>query len=766
MASTSKTRRRRLKQQQLQRRNEPLLQMMTRDSIGIREGTFDDESRTVDATLASEASTLVAVEDHRGRKRAVEEVLLMSGIALPEQVPLLDSHDMTTVQKVLGSIRNFRIHSDISVKAGEPRIRGLDGQVSFTKQPEGESAFQKYKEGHLRDVSIGYLPVERKVLRRGQVLEIEGRTFTGPKIIVTKWKLKEGSVLPMGADSRTRLRNEPSILEDLTMDETLLATLESRGMPKGLEGQEAIDWLTSNRENLLVPEKTSTPPVVPDGIEKRALDEEAIMRIFTTALTAQEERREEFRLEVRDIAAVAGVEVREEWNGLKDVTEVRKAVIEARQEFTQNADPIFGDIRFSDSQPVDRGVDGIRHALLTRSLANCTMDGDLIERKLAECPWGGDAVQAAERASHQMRAADAAKDYRHFTLMDLASRCLMIDGFNLRGAPRDRIAYAALGFIEQSGLQLRSGYGAALHTTGSFANLTLDAINKSMQTGAEEFPATWEGPMRRGTSVQNFKTIHRLRAGAIPNLKVWVDGTQPDQAKFTDADEPYAVEAYSVDVAFSYRTLIDDDMDELSRTPQQMGLAASRTVNAVAWSKVTGNANMSDLQPLFLASPTGLRKRGNLLTGAGVPTVITLQDLGVLMEQMRGENTPEGIEADDILGIRPVYLIGPSALRTTIMQLVNSVADPAAPHGNVSNPGQSYIPIIEPLLDTDSATAWYLFAAPQQVSTVEVTFLEGQDTPAIIQWTEPSTLSRIYKVLQTFAAKALNHRGVAKHAGA
>jgi len=742
--------------------------MMTRDSIGIREDTFDEDSRTVDATLASEAPTLVAVTGSNGKKRAIEEVLLMSGLELPEQVTLLDSHDSGSVQKVLGSIRNFRIHDNIPVGPGEPRLRGLDGQVTFTRQPEGESAFQKYKERHLTDVSIGYIVNERKILRRGEVFEIEGRTFTGPKTIALKWTLREGSVLPMGADSRTRLRNDPSIIEDITMDAQLVSLLENRGMPSGLDSQEALDWLAEHRDEVFTSKTAPPTPPPPSGDDgqSRGLNDDSILRVVALALTEREEHIETFRAEVVDIAAVAGVEVREEWYGLKDIKEVRKVVVAARQEFAQHADPMMGEIRFSDSQPADRGVDGIRHALLSRILRNCTSDEELIERKLADCSWGGESVQAAERKSHQLRAQDAAKDYRHFSLMDLASRCLMIDGFSLRGAAKDRIAYAALGFYEQSGLQQRSGYGAALHTTGSFANLTLDAINKSMQTGAEEFPSTWEGPMRRGESVQDFKTIHRLRVGAIPNLKVWVDNTQPDQAKFTDADEPYAVESRSVDVAFSYRTLINDDKDALSRTPQQMGQAAARTVNAVAWSKVTGNADMSDLQALFLATPTGLRQRGNLLTGAGVPSVATLQDLGLLIEQMRGENTPEGEESDDILGLRPVYLIGPSALRTTIMQLVNSTADPDAGNSNVFNPGQSYIPVIEPLLDSDSATAWYLFASPQQISTVEVTFLEGQESPVIIQWTEPSTLSRIYKVLQTFEAKALNHRGMAKHAGA
>jgi hypothetical protein len=76
------------------------------------------------------------------------------------------------------------------------------------------------------------------------------------------------------------------------------------------------------------------------------------------------------------------------------------------------------------------------------------------------------------------------------------------------------------------------------------------------------------------------------------------------------------------------------------------------------------------------------------------------------------------------------------------------------------------VPIIEPLLDADSATAFYLFAEPNRVDTVEVTFLQGQEVPQIRSVLSEEKLSMTYYVLQSVGAKALNHRGVQKHAGA
>jgi hypothetical protein len=170
---------------------------------------------------------------------------------------------------------------------------------------------------------------------------------------------------------------------------------------------------------------------------------------------------------------------------------------------------------------------------------------------------------------------------------------------------------------------------------------------------------------------------------------------------------------------------------------------------------------------LFLETPAGNRKRKNLTTGSATPTVLTVQTLSNLMSQMRGLNTPEGNESSDILNIQPVYIIGPTALRTTIMQLVKSSADPAASgNSGIYNPAQGLMPVFEPLLDASSTTAFYLFASPSQVDTIEVSFLQGQETPVINDYVDEATWSRKVTVVQSFAAKAVDHRGVQRHDGA
>ena len=734
--------------------------MLTRPrSLVLRAESIDEESRTVRATIATEAPVRVFDFD----EGQIDEVLLMSGVELPDQVSLLDSHDRSTVAAVLGSIRNFDKES--TVVDGDETFKSLDASISFSTTREGDSAFTKTKEKHLRDMSIGYSVKTRRNIKRGEKETIDGREFTGPVSVVTRWSLKEGSVTAVGADHRTKLRKHPESTKGITMDKALRAALESKGMDSAFNDQEAIEWLSENRAEVFKGDKKDPPSTPPKNTPAEDGDSDAKLRLFVKEENKrQKDIATDFRRDVAALANLAGVDVQPEWNELDSLADAQAAVAEAKKEL--RGDPLStGFVRFSDSQPQERGIDAMRYALLSKTLTTLTRDADLIEKQIDDCPWGGANVQSSDRKGHLQKAKEAARDYRYLSMMELAERCLVIDGVDVRGASKSQKAQAALGFVRQSNLQRRDGY-AALHTTGSFTVLTADAVNKSMQIGAAEFPATWKGPMRQGSSVPDFKTIHRIRHGSIPNLPVWVDNKDPEQAKFADAEETYAVEARSLDISFSWQLLVNDDMDALSRAPQMAGAAAARTVNAVAWGQVTANPVMgADSEVLFLATPANLRFRANLIAASGAPTVLNVQALGNLMRLMRGENTPEGAESADILGLIPRYLVGPSALETQIRQLVESSADPAAGHAAVSNPANTLIPVIEPLLDANSATAWYLFADTSMIDTVEVTFLEGQENPIIRTWETPQTMALHHTVLQTFAAKPLNHRGVARHDG-
>ena len=364
-------------------------------------------------------------------------------------------------------------------------------------------------------------------------------------------------------------------------------------------------------------------------------------------------------------------------------------------------------------------------------------------------------------AAQRSKAADT---FKHATLFDMATEYVRSRGVQTLGLTRDQIAICAMFGPEKAGIRAAPG-GAAYHGTGSFSNLTLDAVNKSMMIGFTEVPATWRGPMKQGQSATDFKNIHRMQLGAIPNLPVWNDAVRPEMASMADGKATYAVECRSIGIDFGYKLIVNDDMAALTSTPQKLGDAAARTVNTVAWSQVTSNPTMRDAQALFLETPTGLRFRKNLTTGVASPTTATIGAMKALMRLMRGENTPEGTESADILNITPSYLVVPAALETTAEVLINSMFDPASTGAGTYNATRSLQLVVEPLLDAASSTAFYAFANPTRVETIEVTFLAGQETPQVREVRDEHTLASTYYVLQSLAAKALDHRGIQKHNG-
>ncbi|MHB8953349.1 MAG: phage major capsid protein [Pirellulaceae bacterium] len=358
------------------------------------------------------------------------------------------------------------------------------------------------------------------------------------------------------------------------------------------------------------------------------------------------------------------------------------------------------------------------------------------------------------------------REFTHNSLLDLCRVCLIADGYDssaINKLSNPDLAKAAFGFVNATSLPRNE----STMVTGSLAEITRDAVNKSLLAGYEESPQTWKGPMRQAASVPDFKQIHRIRLGAVGNLPIWSDNTKPEEAKLSNEKVSYAVEARAEKVSFSWQLFVNDDLDALVRVPKLMGDAAARTVNAVAWAQLTSNPVMPYDSVALFAVATGARKRTNLSTGSAVPTTATLGAMTALMRLMRGLNTPEGNESDDVLNLTPRYLVVPASLETTAKVLVTSSGEPAATFSaGVFNPNARFSLVVEPLLDASSTTAWYLFADPVRVDTVEVCFLQGQETPVTNDWIDPETLSRNFTIVQTFGARAIDHRGVQKHAGA
>ena len=697
------------------------------------ESTLDETTRSIEGIAASEAP--VPMYDWQ-RDEVIPEILLMSGAKFDEgrSVPLLNAHMRWEARDVIGSAKELRVDGD------KLMTRAVFSSIA-------EDVFTLVKERHLRDLSVGYRVNKRMYVPAGDKAVINGRTFTGPVNVVTSWTVREVSVTPIGADQHAKLRGlaNPLDKESYMLAKELRDKLVARGMPADLSDEDAIRWSVEN---------PAKPDNTPEKKHESRSEASEPVNVDEAIRKALKEQREEIRREQEaERSRIAFVNEQCRKHGINDAdardiiasttseTEAGRKILDKLADRQAKAGTGFR-IEYGPERS-EKFAGAVGAALTVRALQNCTgMNKERLEKLLPE----------KERA-------DGWKDFQHSTLFDMARECVESAGVSTRGLDRATVAKVALGFGRHVGI--RADYG--FHTTGNFPNLMLDAINKSLLAGYQERAFTWSAVFRQAASASDFKNIHRIRMSEAPNISIWPDNTRPEEIAFTDEKETYAVESYANLASFSYRSLVNDDMDALSRVPQLMGTAAARTVNAIAWAQITSNPTLQDGVSLF-SSATGARKKANTSTG-----VVNVANLGTAKSIMRlqvGVNTKGGNASSSILNLEPRYLVVPATIETTAAQILNSVYDPADNKTQVFNPFSGSLRlIVEPLLDAKSTAEWYLFCDPSQCDTVEVTFLAGQETPITNQWEDPASMALMYSIVQTLAAKAIDYRGMVRSTG-
>jgi HK97 family phage major capsid protein len=145
------------------------------------------------------------------RGEYIPEVILMSGmIQRGETIKLLDTHNTDSVRSVLGSFVDLQVK-----QAGERNVphRFVDGEIRVSKtEPDIQT---KLEEGHINEMSIGYRYDDEETiyLKKGEKQIIEGKEYSGPINIRTKWEAQEASLVPIGADNQAQIRGFKSLEE-------------------------------------------------------------------------------------------------------------------------------------------------------------------------------------------------------------------------------------------------------------------------------------------------------------------------------------------------------------------------------------------------------------------------------------------------------------------------------------------------------------------------------------------------------------------------
>lgn len=293
---------------------------------------------------------------------------------------------------------------------------------------------------------------------------------------------------------------------------------------------------------------------------------------------------------------------------------------------------------------------------------------------------------------------------------------------------------------------------AGMHTSSDFPSILEDIIGKTLRMAYSASPQTF-APFTRRVQNPDFKDVSRAQLGLGSGLLEVPASGEVKEGTVSDGKEKYALKQYARKYSIDRKAIINDDLDAFGRLPAAMGVKARSLESDLVWGIITANAALSDGVALFHGT------HGNL-GSAGVPSAT---NVGLGRAAMRIQQDPDG----EPLNLRPVYVAGPAALETTLEQLVSAFApnetskvNPFAPGGRT--PLQA---IIEPRLDADSTTAWYLFSMLEQVDMIELATLQGSQEPEVATEELFDSLGMKIRVVHDAAAKAIDYRGMFKDPG-
>lgn len=334
---------------------------------------------------------------------------------------------------------------------------------------------------------------------------------------------------------------------------------------------------------------------------------------------------------------------------------------------------------------------------------------------------------------------DVGRQYRGMTMLDIGKAFLNARGIRTTDCSKLQLAGLALGLESRGGM----------HSTSDFPLLLADVARKTLRAAYEEAPQTFK-TIGRQVTLPDFKTSNRMQLGDAPALLKVREHGEFTRGTMAEGKEALQLETYGRVFAITRQALVNDDTNAFSRVPIAFGRSARTLESDLVWAEITSNPTMGDGVALFHAT------HGNL---DSVASVISVASLGKGRAAMRIQ---KGLDGVTMLNVTPKYLATPAALETTaatfLVQITPNLAGSVNPFAGLLEP------LVEPRLDVNSLTAWYLFAG-QGFDIIEYAYLEGESGPAVDSRLGFDIDGLEIKCRLDFDAKVIDWRGIWKNPG-
>lgn len=328
------------------------------------------------------------------------------------------------------------------------------------------------------------------------------------------------------------------------------------------------------------------------------------------------------------------------------------------------------------------------------------------------------------------------RQYRGMSLLEIGRDFLEAHNVNTRGMSRMDLAG-----------QMLSYRSSGMHGTSDFSSLFANVASKRLRMAYEENPGTYRAWARRAPNAPDFKAMNVVQLSGAPDLLQVNEAGEFKYGTISDAGTSYGVVTYGRIVAMTRQAIVNDDLRAFDRLVTAFGFAASRIENRLAYAQLVGATYDSTNSQ------------------SGAPSALSETSLGTARTMMRKIKGAQGEE----LNLTPAYLIVPAALEQTAYKLTSSNYVPAQQSAvnEFRTGGRTAVePVVEPVLDATSATAWFAVASSSAVDTVEYCYLDGAEGPVVETKNGWEVDGVEMKCRLDFAAKAIDNKGLHKSAGA
>lgn len=440
-----------------------------------------------------------------------------------------------------------------------------------------------------------------------------------------------------------------------------------------------------------------------------------------------------------------------------DTGQDREAVLKAERQRVSEVTALCAHFDVDAREYIDKGtsVEGVRKAIMDKLMEE---NKPLPASRAAEV--GDEAIDKFGRAAHHaillrcgvdVRLTNRTRDAKtHDGAEQLAGRSLRDLMIECR-----RLSGQSDGTLMDSEQLAR----ASLTPTSQFTGVLNNVIGSSLMAGYNTQPTTFQGWTVPGSN-PNFKPTKRFR---MSEAGIPIEIPQNGEFKFdemTDENIQTSLKTYGRKFGVTRQLVIDDDLGYLVRIPMAYMQAARRGLNRACYDLLNSAQTIYDGGTWFNATAVTTSGGHANYDGTGAyPSATAFAAMKLAMRKQKN------LRRDESLNLIMDRLVAPPELEDAIDKIVNPnyVIYPTTPDGTNNAKGK-YLLIVDGEL-TD-AQAYFGFCDPRVAPCVEVTYLNGRETPYLEMQQSFDFLGMEWRLYFDWGLTITDFRGAYKNKGA